>query len=162
MRALPLVLALLLLAPAATAAPPQAGLLVPGESLGGIRLGMTPAQVKAAWGARFGRCRSCTQQTWYFTYRAFSPQGAAVEFRNGRVAAILTLWSPRGWRTSRGLRVGDGAERITALYPGLRRTECGSYRAHVLRRGRVASVFYEAGGRVWGFGLLGRAAQPCR
>jgi hypothetical protein len=146
----------------ASSAPPRAGVFEPGRSLGGLRLGMTGAQVKAAWGNRFGRCRSCPRTTWYFNYRAFSPRGAGVEFLGGRVSAVFTVWSPRGWRTPRGLRLGDDARRIAELYGPLARVECGVYTAHLLRRGPTVSAFYETGNRVWAFALLRFPASPCR
>jgi hypothetical protein len=159
---LAVVLLALALPAAGSAAPPQAGLFDPGRGLGGLRLGMTGGQVKAAWGSRFGRCRSCPRPTWYFNYRSFSPRGAGVEFARGRVSALFTLWSPRGWRTRRGLHLGDDAGRITELYGPLARAECGVYTAHLLRRGRTVSVFYETGDRVWAFALLRFPASPCR
>jgi hypothetical protein len=146
----------------ATAAPPRAGTFEPGESLGGLRLGLTPAQVRTAWGSTYGRCRDCRMPTWYFNYAPFSPQGAGVEFRRGRVDAIFTLWSPIGWRTSRGLRIGDEEARVTALYGALNRAECGSYRLLLLPRRRVVSAFYIVDGRVWGFSLLRAPSRPCR
>jgi hypothetical protein len=123
---------------------------------------MTPAEVKAAWGTTFGRCRNCRAPTWYFNYAPFAPEGAGVEFRRGRVSAIFTLWSPRGWRTTRGLRLGDPEARVTELYGPLNRAECGSYHALLLPRGRVVSAIYVADERVWAFALLMRPSQPCR
>ena len=149
-------------AAAAGASPPREGVFEPGRSLGGLRLGMTPAEVRAAWGTTFGRCRDCRRPTWYFNYTRFAPQGAGVEFRNGRVDAIFTLWSPAGWRTTRGLRVGDEEARVTALYGALNRGECGSYRTLLLPRGRVVSAFAIVDGRVWGFALLRPPSRPCR
>lgn len=146
----------------ALAAPPRAGVFDPGRSLGGLRLGMTEVEVKAAWGAGFGRCRGCRLPAWYFNYAPFSPQGAGVGFRNGRVDAIFTLWSPRGWRTTRGLRLGAPEARVTAVYGPLTRAECGSYRALLLPHGRVVSAFYVLDGRVWGFALLRIPSPPCR
>jgi len=52
-----------LLTPAAAAAPPEAGVLAPGTSLGGVRLGMTKADVRRTWGSSYGRCRDCDR--WY-------------------------------------------------------------------------------------------------
>jgi hypothetical protein len=153
------------LASAATArssAPPRSGVFEPGRSLGGLRLGMTPAQVRSAWGTTYGRCRDCRSPTWYYNYAPFSPQGAGVEFRRGRVDAIFTLWSPTTWRTTRGLRIGAEEQRITDLYGGLSRAECGSYHVLLLPRGRVVSAFYVVGGSVWGFGLLRPPSRPCR
>ena len=62
--------------------------------------------VRAALGGFFGVCRGCLHQTWYFTYRPFDKHGLAVEFEQGRVSAVYTLWSPAGWRATNGLRLG--------------------------------------------------------
>jgi hypothetical protein len=149
-------------AEAAPASLPRNGVFDPGRSLGGLRLGMTPAQVRAAWGTAYGRCRDCARPTWYFNYTRFSPQGAGVEFRRGRVDAIFTLWSPTGWRTTRNLRIGDEEANVTATYGALTRAECGSYRALLLPRGRVVSAFAIVSSRVWGFALLRAPSRPCR
>ena len=87
---------------AASAAPPGAGVLVPGRSLGGIALGTTKAALERSWGRAYGVCKGCRRETWYFNYYAFQPRGAGVEFRAGKVAAIFTLYQPAGWRTNRG------------------------------------------------------------
>jgi hypothetical protein len=140
---------------------PAKGVVVPGQSFAGLRLGATQAQVRTVWGKRFGRCRGCPQTTWYFTYQDFQPQGAGVTFLNGRATALFTIWSPSGWRTNRGLTVGDLEARVSALYGVLPRTECGTYSALVLRRGRVDTQLYVYRGRVWGFGLSRAGAPPC-
>jgi hypothetical protein len=141
---------------------PRNGLFEPGRSLGGLRLGMTPAQVRAAWGTNFGRCRGCAATTWYFNYAPFAPEGAGVEFRRGRVDAIFTLWSPAGWHTPAGLRIGDDEARVTEFYGGLNRAECGSYRVLLSPRGRVVSAFSIVSGRVWSFALFRAPSRPCR
>ena len=147
---------------AAVLALPQQGVLVPGKNLGGIRLGPTQTQVRPAWGSRFGRCLSCGLPTWYFTYRAFTQRGAAVAFRNGRVVAVYTLWSPRGWRTRQGLRLGEASHRITAIYGPLRRHECGAYYALTLPAEGAVTQFFVAAERVWGFGLSRPGVRVCR
>jgi hypothetical protein len=146
----------------ASSSPPRAGVFDPGRSLGSLRLGMTPAQVRAAWGTDYGRCRNCRTPTWYFNYTRFSPQGAGVEFRRGRVDAIFTLWSPAGWRTTRGLRIGDEEASVTGTYGGMTRAECGAYHVLLLPRGRVVSAFAIVNGRVWGFALFRAPSRPCR
>ncbi|NUT55556.1 MAG: FUSC family protein, partial [Thermoleophilia bacterium] len=79
MRALAATAILLLaLAVPAAAAPPGAGVLVPGQSLGGVRLGATKAAVERSWGRAYGICRGCERETWSFNYYAFQPRGAAV------------------------------------------------------------------------------------
>ena len=145
----------------AAAKPPPAGVLVPGKSLGTLRLGMTGADVRARWGASFGRCRSCVRVTWYYTYAPFHPQGAGVEFRAGRVAAIFTIWSPAAWHTPTGLRIGDAAARVTQLYGALPRVRCGRYDALTIP-GSTTTAFYLREEKVWGFGLSRAGVPVCR
>jgi hypothetical protein len=145
----------------ALALPPQ-GVLVPGRSLAGVRLGETRAAVVARWGGLFGTCRGCPAPTLYFTYRAFEPQGAGVTLRRGRVTAVFTLWSPPGWRTTKGLAVGDNAARVTELYGALPRVGCVGYEAVTLRaRGAVTAVYLRSEA-VWGFALLRPSERVCR
>jgi len=143
------------------AAPPTAGVVVPGVSLGGLRLGMTTAQVRADWGRRYGTCRDCAAPTWYFTYRPFTQQGAGVEFRQGRVAALYTLWAPPGWRTPKGLAIGDPAAKITELYGPMPLEQCVGYSALLLRRGATLTAFYVVDTKLWGFGLMRYGRSPC-
>ena len=140
---------------------PHNGIVVPGKSFAGLRLGVTSAQITAAWGPRHGRCRSCPRPTWYFTYKAFEPQGAGVSFRSGAAESFFTVWSPPGWHTDRGLKVGDPEPRITRLYGVLPRAECGTYSALVLHGARVDTQFYVYQQKVWGFGLSRAGAPPC-
>jgi hypothetical protein len=160
--ALTLGAAALVALPAAAATPPRAGLVVPGRSLGGIELGATEGQVRAAWGSEFGVCRNCRQATWYFNYRPYGRQGAGVSFRRGRAVALFTLWGPRGWHTNRGLQIGDPAVRVSGLYGSPLRRSCGTYSAYVLPRGRTTTAFYVVDERVWGFGLSRRGRSVCR
>ena len=90
------------------------------------------------------------------------PQGAAVQFSQGRVEAIFTLWAPRGWRTASGLKIGDPSSKISRLYGPLSRTSCGQYSALVLPMRGGVNVFYVSNRRLWGFGLLNFLVQPCR
>lgn len=141
---------------------PHGGVVRPGVSLGGVRLGATPAAVRSAWGGGFGRCRGCGRTTWYFTYRPYAPQGAGVEFRGGRAAALFTLWSPPGWRTREGLRIGDPSSRVGEVYGLVSRRECRGYYAFVLPQRGVLTAFYVVAEKVWGFGV-GLASVPvCR
>ncbi len=160
--ALVALLALALASPAAaSAALPDPGRLVAGQSLGGVRLGMTKAEVRKAWGKVFGRCRSCQRETWYFTYRPFEPQGAGVVFSGRVVAQAFTLWQPEGWRDDAGLSLGVAESELTRLRGSLPRRECSGYTALVLRGQRADSVFYLDGGKLWGFGLTRPGSSPC-
>jgi hypothetical protein len=142
--------------------PPHGGVVVPAKSLGGLALGATPAQVRAAWGNGFGVCRTCRRTTWYFNERDFEPKGVAVEFVRGRVVALFTVWRPSGWHTREGLRIGDEEQRATDLYGTLDRVPCASYDALRLRRGAVDTYFYVRARRIWGFGLSRVAVPACR
>jgi hypothetical protein len=155
-------LAALVVTASASAAPPQAGVLVPGKTLGGLTLGATRDQVRAAWGSRFGVCRDCREPTWYFNFRPFEPQGAGVSFRKNRVVALFTVWSPADWRTNKGLGVGDLAVRVTGIYGPLLRANCGTYSALTLRQGRTTTSIYLVDEKVWGFGLSLATEPVCR
>jgi hypothetical protein len=148
----------------ATATPPSAGAVVAGKSFGGLELGATSAQVRAAWGRNFGSCRGCDLRTWYFNYRPFEPHGAGVSFRGGRAVAFFTLWAPRGWRTDRGLRIGDDGTRLSILYRLLVRVPCGSspYFVYTLRARNALTAFYVRDQKLWGFGLSRPDVSPCR
>src|SRR5262249_51067189 len=106
---------------------PVHGVVVPGQSFAGMRLGATPAQVRTAWGSHSARCRDCVRTTLYFTYKDFQPQGAGAGFSAGRATTYFTLWAPRGWRTNRGLKIGDPEIRISSIYEAMPRFECGTY-----------------------------------
>jgi hypothetical protein len=149
-----------LLAVALALALPQNGVLVPGRSLGAVRLGMTQPQVEKAWGTHYGRCRNCTRTTWYFNYEKFHAQGAAVRFRRKRVDAVWTLWKPEGWHVG-GLALGAPAPAVTGRFGALVTIPCGSYEARVLTRGAVTTAFYVYGGKLWGFGLSRTRGSPC-
>lgn len=153
-----------LIAAPASAAPPRAGVVVPGERFGGLELGATRAQVRSAWGSRFGSCRGCDSPTWYFNYRRFDPQGAGVSFRDGRAVAFFTLWAPRGWRTDRGLRIGDDGSRVFVLYRLLVRVPCGTspYFVYTMRTRNALTAFYVRDQKVWGLGLSRPDVSPCR
>ena len=149
-----------LLALALAAALPQSGTVVPWHSLGGVELGMKPAQVERVWGTHHGLCRGCAQQTWYFNYEPYHPEGAAVRFRNGRVDAVWTLWKPPGWHLGT-IQVGAPAESLTGRWGALVTVPCGSYEARILTKGGVTTVIYVYADQVWAFGLSRPTASPC-
>ena len=140
---------------------PHAGTFVPGQSLGAVRLGMTGPQVVRLWGPDYGVCRGCPRTTWYFTYTPFEPKGAEVQFERGRVVAVATLWSPPGWRTARGHKIGDDISRITLVYGPLPSFACNNYAALVLSGRGTTRAFYVVEGRLWGFGLIGSPRSAC-
>lgn len=158
MVTLALALTLLLPGPAL----PQHGVLAPGQHLGGVRLGQTQAQVKARWGSRYTRCAVCTRPTWLYSYPSRSSTGAAVSFRNGRVAAVFTLGVPRGWRTSGGVALGDPADKVHAVYGSLPWSRCIGYGAVSIRRPGVVASIYTYGDSVYGFALTLPSEPVCQ
>jgi hypothetical protein len=162
-RSLWLFAAVLLALPSltASAAPPRHADFVPAKSLAGVRIGMTPEQVLAAWGERHGVCRECLDRTWYFNYRPFTPQGVGVAFRRGHVVHVFTVWRPPGWKTPEGLVLGAPVSEVSGTYGSLDRRPCTGYYALLKPGKRVESVFYVFRDKVWGFGLILKNASPC-
>jgi hypothetical protein len=152
----------LVLAGTAAGALPKTGALVPGRSLAGIRLGESPRAVRASLGRSYGTCRGCPRSTWYFTYRPFNQQGLAVEFDRGRVSAIYTLWSPQGWHGPGGLRFGATPLTVHDRVGTLRTVVCNGYTALVRDTLQARTAYLLYAGRLWGFGLFRRGADPCR
>jgi hypothetical protein len=151
----------LALAGGASAALPGEGILVPGQTLGGVSIGMSKAKVRSVWGTRFGRCRDCSRETWYYTYRPFEPEGAGVSFRRGRVVRVFTLWQPAGWRTDDGVELGEPEAEVTRVFGALVRRRCIRYSALLLRGDRAQTAFYIFEGELWGFGLTRPGEAPC-
>jgi hypothetical protein len=154
--------AALALAGGASAALPAEGILVPGQTLGGVAIGMSKANVRSLWGTQFGRCRNCSRETWYFNYQPFEPQGAGVTFRRGRVVRAFTLWQPAGWRTPGGVELGEPEAEVTRVFGALVRRRCIRYSALLLRGERAQTAFYVFDGEIWGFGLTRPGDDPCQ
>ncbi len=152
----------LVIAASAAATLPKGGALVPGRSLGGVRLGDTPQAVRAAVGTFYGTCRGCPRRTWYFTYKQFDEHGLAVEFERGRVAAVYTLSRPAGWHAPHGLRLGARPLDVHRIVGTLRTVSCSGYTALVRDTARARTAYFLFAGHLWGFGLFRRGAAPCR
>ena len=155
-------MAALALATPAAAGLPRAGTLVPGHSLGGIRVGETTHGVRAALGRRFGVCTDCARPTWYFTYKPYDAHGLAVEFVHRRVVAVYTLWQPKGWHATNGLRLGATPLEVHNRAGRLRTITCDGYTALVADRPRARTAYYLYQGSLWGFGLFAAHWSPCR
>jgi hypothetical protein len=156
------VVAALVLAGSAAAGLPKAGALVPGRSLGGVRIAEPAQAVRAALGGDYGTCRGCPSRTWYFTYRPFGEQGVAVEFERGLVSAVYTISRPRGWHAPHGLRFGAKPLAVHRKVGTLRTIVCDGYTALVRDTVEARTAYFIYSGRLWGFGLFRRGATPCR
>ena len=131
---------------------------MPGTSLGGVRLGDTPAEVRRRFGSDYGVCRGCATTTWYFTYRRFESKGLAVEFAGRRVSAVFTLWKPDGWTGPGHLGLGAIEGELTSTVGSVIPVACSGYTALV----KGESVYLIVDGKLWGFGLVRRGRSPCR
>ena len=151
----------LVAAGAASAGLPQHGKLVPGRSLGGVRVGETGKDVRRALGG-FGVCDGCALTTWYFNAKPFDQHGLAVEFTRGRVSGVYTIWQPDRWTGPNGIVLGDfegeASSRAGALVP----ENCPGYTAYEQDSRSARTVYYMLHGKLWGFGLFVRGAYPCR
>jgi hypothetical protein len=161
-RALVFAAVLACAAGSAAAAPPRDGVLVPGRSLGGVHLGDSAGTIRARLGRDYGVCRGCATTTWFYTYKPFTQKGLAVELTKGRVSAVWTLWQPDGWHAPKGLQLGALEEQVSSLAGPLVPLVCSGYDALTRDDGRVRTAYYVVDGKLWGFGLLRRNANPCR
>jgi hypothetical protein len=141
---------------------PTRGVLQPGVSLAGVRIGTTVARVKQLWGSNYKVCPDCKDPTWYFIYAKGEPLGAAVKFRHGRVVAAFTLGSPRGWRTAEGLLMGEQIDRVSKLYGPLGWHVCIGYGAMSMRKGNTVTSIYTTGEAVYGFAITAPAEPVCQ
>jgi outer membrane protein assembly factor BamE (lipoprotein component of BamABCDE complex) len=149
---------------------PQRGVLVPGKSLAGVKLGDTEAQVRKLWGSNFKACGDpCTGKTWFYTYQTAESLGVAVTFKKEKVVALFTLGSPAGWRTTEGLRLGEGIDKVNAIYGSLKWKVCIGYGALSMRATQSAkspvktvTSIYTNGEAVYGFALTLPSEPVCQ
>jgi hypothetical protein len=146
---------------AAAAALPREGVLVPGRSLGGVRLGEPGARVVTSLG-RHSTCRGCRKTTWYFTYKLYDAHGLAVELTRSRVSGIYTLWQPPGWRGPGGLGLGAYESQVISAAGPLVTVKCRLYDVLVRDSSGARTAYYIVNGKLYAFGLFRRGASPCR
>jgi len=140
---------------------PARGILHPGKSLAGVKLGDSMERVRQLWGQNYRVCqgRQCPYPTWYFIYPEGEPLGASVRFKQGKVVTIFTLGSPSGWRTADGLIIGEQIDRVSQLYGKLRTNVCIGYGAMTMRSNGSVTSIYTTGQVVYGF-ALSRPNEP--
>ena len=146
-----------LLAEAKMVAASDASVLISGESLGGVALGDTPAQVRALWGTHYSICQTCDPRTWFYFDSDKSDAGVAVGYRHGLVTAVYTLGMPDGWHTSSGVRVGTLLQEFNS--PSGTTTACLGYGAVSTRSGNVRTSILTNGQSIYGFALT-RPSEP--
>jgi hypothetical protein len=148
---------------------PLRGVLVPGKSLAGVRLGDSVNTVTSAWGKRYRVCATCNERTsgrktWFYTYLTNAQSlGAAVTFgKQGKVVAVFTLGSPAGWRTQEGLQLGEQIDRVQDLYGTLNWRVCIGYGALSMRKPGIVTSIYTNGEAVYGFALTAPTEPVCQ
>ena len=94
----------------------------PGRSLGGIELGATKAQVERQWGRAYGIRLRARDLVFQLLRLPAARRRRRVAERHG--GGVFTIYQPLGWRTRKGLELGDPARRVTALYGPLEVVGC--------------------------------------
>ena len=142
---------------------PTRGKVVPGQTIGGVGLGMTPTEVRARWGRNYTLCNSCPALTpvWLYEYRGAERLGAAVKFQDNKVVAVFTLGSPAGWGVA-GAMMGDPVSNVYNLYGTTGTKNCIGYDALTVRIGNDVTSFYSAAGVIYGFALTTATQTPCQ
>jgi len=131
---------------------PVHGILVSGQSLGGVHLGDTANTVRVLWGHKFTICEGCKPTTWFYFRTKGDPVGAGVTFRHGRVTGIYTLGMTHGWRTADGVKVGDILS-SPALNDQGKWKLCAGYSAKSKRSSNAVTSILTVGPAVYGFSL---------
>jgi hypothetical protein len=137
---------------------PVNGVLVPGESLGGIRLGDTGGKVLTRWGRDYTMLPG-RPMTWLYMSPTGDPYGAGVSFRDGKVIAIFTLGQIKGWHRIDGLRTGQLFKKFND-HSGTP-TACVGYGALSTRKGDVVTSILMNGQSIYGFALTRPTVPVC-
>jgi hypothetical protein len=98
---------------------PSKGVVIPGQTIGGISIGMTEAEVIQHWGHNYTVCTSCgSNLVWLFTYPGAEPLGAGVKFNVKASSAGVKATTTKG-STTKG-KVTTTAPTTPALNPAAR------------------------------------------
>jgi hypothetical protein len=148
--------ALAVTAPAADAKLPAKGgkTIVPGSSIGGVKLGMDAAAAVKRWG-KGGSCDTVIGPSCRWE-GSIKQGGLRFEVAGGKVSSITieagqepTTYEPvyRGaitkWTTSKGIRIGSTLRRVGKKYPNAKPDGGGL----VLASGKRRTYFSSSGGR---------------
>jgi hypothetical protein len=138
----------------ATGRLPSHGVIVPGVSFAGVKIGDSPKKVRARWGNRFIQCKYCTDMTWLYEYQFGEPLGAAARFQHNKVVAVFSLGSPAGWKTNKGLAMGDPISNVYQYYQTTGTTRCIGFDAITAKTGKNVTAFYSTAGVIYGFAIV--------
>lgn len=141
---------------------PTRGLFIPGVSLAGVHIGDTQQKVIATLGPKYKTCAYCTDPTLLWMYRSGEPLGMAARFQKGKVVAVFTLGSPAGWKTDKGLAMGDGISNVYQYFSNTGTKRCIGFDAITAQTGKVTTAFYSAAGVVYGFAMVIPGLTVCQ
>ncbi len=141
---------------------PARGVVVPGVSFAGVKIGDTQKRVRALWGNRFESCKYCKDTTWLYEYQFGEPLGAAARFQHNRVVAVFSLGSPAGWKTDKGLAMGDPIANVYQYYSTTGTTRCVGFDAITAKTGKYVTAFYSAAGVIYGFAIVIPTMTVCQ
>lgn len=146
--------ALLLVAPPATAALPGGSkVIVPGTSIGGVKIGMPAEAARTKWGTG-GTCDEAIDDT--CRYADGAGASLAFEVADGKVSlvSIRVATDDRGnprfrgailsWKTAKKIRIGSPTRAVRKAYPKAKPSPSGL----ALGSGARQTVFATSGGRV--------------
>ena len=130
----------------------------------------SPASSSATPSSRFRPCGATTTPsagtarttTWLYEYRGAEPLGAAVRFQKNKLVAVFSLGSPAGWKTDKGLYMGDPIANVYQYYPTTGTTRCIGFDAITAKTGKSVTAFYSAAGVVYGFAMVIPTMTVCQ
>jgi hypothetical protein len=190
--ALPAAAALAVQAGAGAANFPQRGVVVPGQAIGGITIGMTQAQVQQHWGHNYVVCTTCGPYlTWLFEYPGGEPLGAGIKFdvKSGKTAPNTTATSGKtagakpgksppldpaakvvavftlGSPTgwgAKGAMMFDPVSNVYNLFGNTGNAQCIGYSALTVRIGANTMSFYTSSGVIYGYALTAPSQPACQ
>ena len=124
---------------------------------------MTPSSgSRPLWGHNYVTCKYCTDTTWLYEYQSGEPLGAAVRFQKNKVVAVFSLGSPAGWKTNKGLYMGDPIANVYTFYPRTGTTRCIGFDAITTKTGKSVTAFYSSAGVIYGFAMVTPTMTVCQ